>query len=185
MLTACIVLVSGGSYLQAQQASDEATPSLGRATETERYPAAISFDRQWTTRGYNILDAQGNNVFSWADLGFLVRDYMMISWSPDSAHVVFLNQAPKGGAINCAELVNGKWQNVPVHLYPIKDRRVDDLKTPDLTIRTHSELLTWISPTMLKVKKTIIAADPPSPNPKTVEYVTTLEFKNGEAFFVR
>src|ERR1700730_6329572 len=116
-LTASIVLINSGSSLQAQQASGEATPLLGRASATDYYPAAISFDRKWTARGYSILDAQGNSVFTWADLGFVVREYMTISWSPDSAHVVFLDQAPKGAAIYCAELVNGKWQNVPIHLY--------------------------------------------------------------------
>jgi hypothetical protein len=190
-LTASVVLINSGTSLQAQQASGEATPLLGRASATEYYPAAISFDRKWTAKGYNILDAQGKTVFTWEDSGFVVRDYMTISWSPDSAHVVFVDQGPRAPEIYCAELVNGKWQNVRIHLYEFKDgseiSKVDDLKNPDLSIkhREHDELLNWVSPTMLQVKKSFIAADPRSPEPKTNQYVTTLQFKNGEAFFAR
>jgi hypothetical protein len=85
----------------------------------------------------------------------------------------------------CAELEGGTWRNVPVHLYQIGDRRTTDPKAPKLSIVTHAEILQWVSPTMLQVKMNVGYVDPPSHSRKEVEYLTTLEFKNGEAYFAQ
>jgi hypothetical protein len=183
--TAFLIVSAGLIGAQTVGRGPESIPTEGRATSSELYPAAISFDREWTARGFNIEDANRNIVFSWDDIGAISRESMTNIWSPDSTRVVFLEQHWKGPMFYCAELEGGTWRNVPVHLYQIGDRRTTDPKAPKLSIVTHAEILQWVSPTILQVKMNVGYVDPPSHSRKEVEYLTTLEFNNGEAYFAQ
>ena len=116
---------------------------------------------------------------------------MAISWSPDNAHVIVLDQAPRAPMFFAAELRNGKWVNVSMHIYELGDHRAIDPKMPKLTRVTKVKLLDWLSPVMLQVKVSngsLIPAgttrdNQPIVKEANVNYVTTLQFRGDKVYF--
>ena len=120
---AALALISTGfaDQLPVGRADTTATELYAKPPMmTAPYPVAISFDHQWTANGLSILDARSNVVFSWKHDGTVCRESMTVSWSPDSQHVVLLDQSGRAPMFRCAELRNGKWENVPIHLYDVR-----------------------------------------------------------------
>jgi len=152
------------------------------------WPEAASFDRKWTVRGFTILDAQGNVVFGWdSDPNIVSRDSITISWSPDSKHVVVLDQLWRTGMLFCAELKNDGWVNVPFDTtYQItNDKQSEDPHTPIGLVVEKVTLGRWVSPTEIMITKNCLTQDEDAKTSGKVDYTTAIQFKDGEAMYAK
>jgi hypothetical protein len=91
LLISTLALVAGFAYAQTKPAPDDAPAKTGyEKAENDLFPKAASYDGKWTVKGFSIVNAQGETVFTWKDFGATQRIDMIVSWSPDSQRVVLL-----------------------------------------------------------------------------------------------
>src|SRR5580700_6268321 len=74
-------------WKETKAAPDDRAASKGvEKTEQGLFPKTESYDGKWTVKGFTIVDnASGKVAFEWSDkIGAVARDYIHVSWSPDS-----------------------------------------------------------------------------------------------------
>ena len=148
------VVVVGTALAESAPSEDVQNPvAVAQQRITKGLPNVQSPDGQWTVRNFSIVNNRnGAEVLHWDDKN-LGREYLWTRWNPDSQRVVVLDQGGRAPMFFAAQLVNGKWVNVPDSTTPGKHptglSRVDRV-----------ELLNWISPTSLRIKDSFLVDDP-------------------------
>ena len=144
-----------------------------------------SFDHKWTVGAlgshYAIFDSAGQPLFMWEPETFY-HESVSVSFSPDSKHVVVMDQQPRAAQFFCAELGDGQWHNVPLPLLyrGPEGEQTSDPKQPPHARVDKVELGDWISLTEINIMKSVLADTPPSGSQR-FDYTLILSFENSEA----
>jgi hypothetical protein len=101
LLIISTLVLTGFAYAETKSAPDEAPAKTGyEKADNDLFPKTQSYDGKWTVKGFSIVDAQGKVAFKWEDkIRAVQREYMTVSWSPDSQRVILLGSIWTGPGI--------------------------------------------------------------------------------------
>ena len=140
-----------------------------------RRPSLTIINGSWKVLPSTMLKVK--KVFSWQDNGGVVRQYMVVSWSPDSQRVILLDHFPRGAMLFAAQLVNGIWQSVPTDMN-LNALELRYFAYPKTSLINRISVLDWISVTAFKMEDQFMIDDLPNPLFHWETATETLQFTN-------